>query len=352
MKVYIYSECQRWIEHSGVGRAIYHQKNAIARVEGLELTDNRAEADIVHINTIFPGSVRMALWAKHQGKRVVYHAHSTKEDFQNSFIGSNAASKLFGRWLQSCYSLGDVIVTPSEYAKMLLLSQGITKPVFVMSNGIDLDYYQREMDDRRIFRETYGYSEQDKVVMSAGLWIKRKGILDFIEMAERLPHYQFIWFGDSNLWSVPGEIRRGIRRKLPNLHFAGYVKKEELRRAYAGSDLFLFPTYEETEGIVVLEALAMRTPVLVRDIPVYQGWLENEKNVYTFQNEEQACHSMEAILEGRAPNLTEAGYQVALERGMERIGLRLQEIYKAACVCQSINGSMYKENFLGYNNRA
>lgn len=336
MKIYIYSEHQRWIEHSGIGRAVYHQKNAIAKTDGVWLADKKEEADLIHINTVFPGSARMALWAKRHGKRVVFHAHSTREDFRNSFIGSNLMADMFGKWLIYCYQLGDVIITPSEYSKSLLVSQGVTKPVFVLSNGIDLSYYHKKADDRKLFREKYGYSDSDKVVMSAGLWIKRKGILDFIEMAERLPQYQFIWFGDSNLLSVPAEIRKGIRSSLPNLHFAGYVSKEELRLAYAGSDLFCFPTYEETEGIVILEALAMKTPVLVRDIPVYKDWLSHGKNVYTFQTRQQACEQIKAMLEGNTVSLTDAGYQIAAERGMEQVGSKLREIYKAAYLYRNI----------------
>lgn len=330
MKIYIYSEYQKWIEHSGVGRAIYHQKNAISKTNGIELTEHKEEADVIHINTIFPGSIRMALWAKQHGKKVVFHAHSTREDFRNSFIGSNTIAGLFGRWIRFCYQLGDIVITPSEYAKKLLLSQGMTRPVCVMSNGIDLEYYHRKADDRKNFRAKYGYSDTDKVIMSAGLWIRRKGILDFIEMAKQLPEYQFIWFGDSNLWSVPKEIREGVRSNLPNLRFAGYVPKKELRQAYAGSDLFWFPTYEETEGIVVLEALAMKIPVLIRDIPVYQGWLKNGENVYTFQNQEQAAHRITEICNGRTPDLTEHGYEVAAERNMNRTGQNLQEIYQLA----------------------
>lgn len=334
MKIYIYSEYQKQIEHSGVGRAIYHQKNAISQTDGLELTDQREEADVIHINTIFPGAIRMASWAKRHGKRVVFHAHSTREDFRNSFIGSNAMANLFGRWIRFCYQLGDVIVTPSEYAKKLLQAQGIDKPIYVMSNGIDLEYYQRKSEDRANFRQKYGYSENDRVIMSAGLWIKRKGILDFIDMAKNLPEYQFIWFGDSNLWSVPAEIRRAVRSQLPNLHFAGYVPKEELRQAYAGSDLFCFPTYEETEGIVVLEALAMRTPVLIREIPVYHGWLADQKNVYTFHNQRDAHIAIEKICEHKLPDLTEAGYQVAAERNMKQIGVQLQKFYQSALLCE------------------
>ena len=36
-------------------------------------------------------------------------------------------------------------------------------------------------------------------------------------------------------------------------------------------------THEETEGIVVLEALATETPIVIRDIPVYYEWLEHGK---------------------------------------------------------------------------
>lgn len=43
--------------------------------------------------------------------------------------------------------------------------------------------------------------------------------------------------------------------------------------------LFCFMSHEETEGIVVLEALACCIPVLVRDIPVYEDWLADGKNV-------------------------------------------------------------------------
>ncbi|MDE6852638.1 MAG: glycosyltransferase family 4 protein [Lachnospiraceae bacterium] len=330
MKIYIYSEFQNWIEHSGVGRAIYHQKNAISRIGEMELVNCKEDADIIHINTIFPGSVSIALWAKRHGKKVVFHAHSTKEDFRNSFIGSNAIAGLFGKWIRFCYQLGDVVVTPSDYAKKLLQSQGMVRPVCVMSNGIDLEYYQRKADDRDNFRAKYGYSEDEKVIMSAGLWIRRKGILDFIEMAQRLPDYQFIWFGDSNLWSVPKEIRKAVHSRLPNLRFAGYVPKEELRQAYAGSDLFWFPTYEETEGIVVLEALAMKIPVLLRDIPVYQDWLSNGQNVYMFQSQEQAAHKIKDICSGNVPDLTAKGYQVAVERSMNHTGKHLQEIYQLA----------------------
>ncbi len=330
MKVYIYSQFQKMIEKSGVGRAIYHQKKALER-QGVQVVDRKEDADVIHINTIFPGSVSVAMWAKRHGKAVVFHAHSTKEDFANSYVGSNQFAGLFGRWITYCYQLGDNIITPSRYSKQLLRTYGIKKPVHVISNGIDTSYYQRLSMDRSKFREKYGYKDSDKVIMSVGLWIERKGILDFVELAKRMPEYQFIWFGQSDLRTVPAKAREAVETKLPNLHFAGYVGKEELRQAYAACDLFLFPSYEETEGIVVLEALAMKIPVLLRDIPVYDGWIYNGFSAYMAEDNEDFEKLTKGILEKEMPSLVENGYEVAEQRDIGKIGERLLQVYEEAC---------------------
>ena len=88
MKTYIYEGGLGIVAKSGVGSAIKHQKNMLKQAD-IEEAKSWKEADIVHINTVFPDSVLAACLAKMQGKKVVYYGHSTMEDFRNSFIGSN-----------------------------------------------------------------------------------------------------------------------------------------------------------------------------------------------------------------------------------------------------------------------
>ena len=102
--------------------------------------------------------------------------------------------------------------------------------------------------------------KKDKVIIGIGLYIERKGILDFVELAKRLPEYQFIWFGESPLIASPPKIKEAVNTKLPNLKFAGHVKQEMIRNALSGANLYLFPTLEETEGIPILEALSSKIP--------------------------------------------------------------------------------------------
>ncbi|GLB28498.1 glycosyl transferase [Lacrimispora amygdalina] len=327
MKVYLYSGMQKMIEKSGVGRAIYHQQFA-AKQNKIGLAKGLEDAEIVHINTVFPKSLWLAMKAKKKGIPVIYHAHSTREDFRNSYIGSNLFAPIFGKWIKHCYNTGTMIVTPTEYSKRLLLSYGINKQIEAVSNGVDLVFYDKKNIDPMSFRKKYGYSAEQKVIMSVGLTIDRKGVSDFVELARRMPEYQFIWFGESNLNTVPMKTRRAVRTKLPNLRFAGYAKPRALRDAYGSCDLFLFPSKEETEGIVVLEALAMKIPVLLRKIPVYDDWLQENRDVYKADNIDDFESKTKKIVEQECMDLTEAGYQVVEERSIEKVGMRLGDIYK------------------------
>lgn len=67
MKVFVFGNA-KMIE-SGVGRAIYHQKKAAA-FNDIELVDNLKDADVVHINTIFPKSYELAKEAHKLGKKL------------------------------------------------------------------------------------------------------------------------------------------------------------------------------------------------------------------------------------------------------------------------------------------
>ncbi|WFR58276.1 glycosyltransferase [Anaerocolumna sp. AGMB13025] len=350
MKILLYSGHLRLVEKSGVGRAIYHQQEALKVNEVSYTTDKKEEYDIIHINTIFLSSFFMALVAKAKGKKIVYHAHSTEEDFKNSFLCSNLLAPLYKKWIMKCYNSGDLIVTPTLYSKNLLEGYGLKKPIVSISNGIDLEYYKRNEGDRSKFREKYHLREEDKVVISAGLYIERKGILDFVELAKAMPDYKFIWFGYTNLNTVSIRVKKAVKTKLPNLFFPGYVCREELREAYAGSDLFLFLTHEETEGIVLLEALAMKTPVLIRDIPIYEESLVDGRDVYKGKNLSQFQHNIQGIINGEFPSLVEPGYKVVNERSIKAVGAQLKEEYAKMMKRKEKTETKVKRIYLTQNN--
>lgn len=328
MKILLYTGNEKIIGKSGLGKAIKHQMKALED-NNVEYTRNiKDNYDIVHINFYDPKSYLLAKKAKRLGKKVIYHAHSTEEDFRNSFILSNQIAPFFKKWLIKCYSLGDIILTPTPYSKKLLDNYKIGKPIIDISNGINTKFFERDEELGKKFREKYNYSKKDKVIMGVGLYIERKGILDFVELAKRLPEYKFIWFGYSPLIVSPRKIAKAVNTKLDNLVFAGYVEPEILKGAYSGCDLYIFPTLEETEGIPIMEACTARIPAIIRDIPVFDGWLEDEVNVYKAKDVNDFESKIKKILEGKLPNLTKEGYKVAQSRDIKKVGKKLIEIYK------------------------
>lgn len=328
MKVLLYTENEKMIGKSGLGKAIKHQMQALKDNNIEYTTDPSDDYDIVHINFYGPKSYFLAKKAKKEGKKIIYHAHSTEEDFRNSFLFSNQVAPAFKKWIITCYSLGDHILTPTPYSKRLLESYGITVPITAISNGLNVNFFKHNSKLGKKFREDFNYKDSDKIIMGVGLYIERKGILDFVKLAKMLPEYKFIWFGYSPLAASPAKIREAVNTKLDNLFFAGYVEPEVLVGAYSGCDLYLFPTLEETEGIPILEACAAKIPALIRDIPVFSEWLIDGVNVYKASSIDEFYQKIKDILNGKLPNLTEEGYKVALERDSKIIGKKLIKIYE------------------------
>ena len=137
MRVFIYGGGLRLVGKSGVGQAIFHQREMLRRAR-IETTHHWLQkAGAVHINTVLPDSVLAALTAKLLGRKVVYYGHSTMEDFRGSFRGSDKLAPLFRRWITFCYGLGDVVLTPTDYSRRLLEGYGLKPPVYSISNGVD-----------------------------------------------------------------------------------------------------------------------------------------------------------------------------------------------------------------------
>jgi len=328
MKILLYSEGLKTIGKSGLGKAIKHQMIALNN-EKIEYTTNpKDDYDIMHINTYFLKSYLLAKKAKRQGKKIVYHAHSTEEDFKDGFIFCRQISPLFKKWLIRCYRLGDVIITPTPYSKKILDNYGIDRKIYAVSNGIELDYFKKDKSLGKKFRDTYNYKPSEKVIVGIGLYIERKGIVDFVELAKRMPEYKFIWFGYSPISAATKPVRDAVNTKLDNLVFAGYVEQDMIVAALNGCDLYLFPTLEETEGIPIIEACALGCDAIIRDIPIFDGWLEDGVNVYKVKDVDEFESKIKLFLNGNLKSVSKNAFSVAEQRDLKKIGKQLKEIYE------------------------
>jgi 1,2-diacylglycerol-3-alpha-glucose alpha-1,2-glucosyltransferase len=327
MKVCLYFESEKLIQTSGIGRAQSHQKKALESVGIPYTTDPTEDFDILHINTLGMTSAPLIIKTHLEGKPVIYHAHSTEEDFKNSFVLSNQIAPFFKILIVNLYSMAELLITPTPYAKSLLDNYGIDKPILPISNGIEIARYQRDEEKIKAFRKYFSLKKDQKVVMGVGFYFERKGIIDFIETARKNPDVIFIWFGYTPSIYLKVKVRAAIEDCPSNVLLPGYVKGPIIEGAYSDVDAFFFPSLEETEGIVVLEALASKCPVIVRDIGAFDPWLIHEVNCLKAVDVEGFSTQIRRVI-NKQINTTEAGFKTAKERDLPEIGKQLKAAYE------------------------
>ncbi|MFC4438622.1 MULTISPECIES: glycosyltransferase family 4 protein [Natrialbaceae] len=268
MKINHYFEFKEYVT-GGIHESVAHQRKILDRLDLQYTTDPTLDADVFHCNLMGPRSIWCANQAQSRDIPIVAHTHVTAEDFGDSFRFTNALAKPLKPYLEWAYGLADALVCPSEHNRRLIETYTDT-PTTVISNGVDCEKLEGFESLESEYRERYNL--EPPVVFLVGHAIKRKGLETFVELARRLPDLDFAWFGPLNLSLKGRATTRLIEESPENCTFTGYI--DDIRGAYAAGDIFCFPTYEENEGIALLEAMTAGKPVLVRDIETF-SWLED-----------------------------------------------------------------------------
>ena len=147
-------------------------------------------------------------------------------------------------------------------------------------------------------------------------------------MAEKLPEVRFIWFGALQRILTQPNVLRAIKHRPKNVEMPGYIDNSIIKGAYRYAECLFFPSYEETEGIVVLEALASSCPALVRDIGVYSDWLEDGRDCYKGKDNDEFLEKIKYISSHDNKKVIEEGMKRVDERELSIIGQELKKAYE------------------------
>lgn len=145
------------------------------------------------------------------------------------------------------------IVTPSAWLAGLVKQSFLREyDVQVIRNGIDTDTFKSTESELRL---QYRLQNKEIVLGAASIWDERKGLSDFIKLADMLDKkYQIVLIGltDEQCKGLPNNVL-GIKRTN---------SAKELAQWYSTADVFLNLTYEDNYPTVNLEAQACETPVV------------------------------------------------------------------------------------------
>lgn len=226
-----------------------------------------ADCDLVHIQTPFVAHYAGLKAARRHGIPAVATYHTLFEEYLQHY-----AAFLPKRWLRSqarafsrrqCNALDGVIV-PSTAMGQRLTSYGVTAPLHVLPTGIPLSRFTA--GDGAAFRQRHGIEPGRPVALFVGRVAHEKNIgflLEAVVEARRTcPGVLLVVTGE-------GPAREDLARQATSLgiadsvQFVGYLdRSRELPACYAAADLFVFASRTETQGLVLLEAMAAGLPVM------------------------------------------------------------------------------------------
>lgn len=320
----------------GLIAAIEHQKKILDLLHIPYTDDPREDWDILVVNIPWPASMRLVRQAKRRGKKVIIWAHVSAEDLFQSVRILQAFSwfkPLVWRYLIRAYAQGDLVLVPSMYAKHTLVSHGMPEGnIVVQTNGIDVAAYHKDDARRAAYRAELGLT--GTMAGMVGLVLpERKGADTFIKLGESFPSVQFYWFGKifSSALVAP------VSNTAANVHFAGFV--DDILAAFNAMDIFVFPSREENQGIAILEAAAVGLPILVRNLPAYEGWLVHEKNCLIARTEEEFITHFKRLLENPAlrEQLSQGALALAREQSLESQTHVMKKLYEGLVSIPAFN---------------
>jgi glycosyltransferase involved in cell wall biosynthesis len=286
MKVNFFVEDMLFFKYIGCATLARTLYGALAQAEaGPEVSWNALERDfdLVHYHTFGP----LALTNKKYSHGVkVLTAHSTPR--LNS--GNIAFSGTVNHFYPEIYGGFDHIITISHLCEEEVHEIAPDVPTTLIPNGVDRERFRPDPAKRAAFRAKYGIEEDETVVLSVAQQTPRKGIYDFLALSHEHPEIRFVWVGGypyGRFSKDHGRIEEEKARCGKNVLFTGFV--DDIAAAYCGADLFFMPSYAETFGLVVLEALASGLPVVIRRIPEFVE-IFGDAALFFDDNEEAGAH--------------------------------------------------------------
>ncbi|EIJ33678.1 glycosyltransferase [Thiothrix nivea] len=239
----------------------------IRRIHRLTEELRAEDYDIIHIHTPFVAHYAGLKLARKLKLPVVATYHTFFEEYLYNYVKwlpkewLRYAARRFSR--TQCADL-DALVVPSSAMQQVLKDYGVETPMTILPTGLDMRVF--ESGDGVVFREQHGIPVECPVILFVGRVAFEKNIGFLLDVTERLreqiPDILFVIAGEGPAEkSLHAQVkRRGLEG---NVSFVGYLRRDGgLQACYKAADVFVFASRTETQGLVLIEAMACGTPVV------------------------------------------------------------------------------------------
>ena len=222
--------------------------------------------DVVHIQTPFAAHYAGVRFARRHRLPVLATYHTHFEEYFHHYLPLlprpllKATARRIARG--QCNDLNAVIV-PSRAMELTLRDYGVHAPVHILPTGIPVERFGS--GDGAAFRQEFDIDPQRQVALYVGRVAHEKNIGFLLEATRHVaamnPDFLLVMAGEGP--ALPA-LQRQARQLGIDAHvrFIGYLDREaSLPGCYAAADVFVFSSKTETQGLVLLEAMAAGVPV-------------------------------------------------------------------------------------------
>ncbi len=294
------------------------------------------QADIVHSQHPLWVGAWGHRWARRRKLPVVSTAHTQYELHADRIPLPEAwAQRLVIRHVTRFFSLCDVVTTPVNWMRQRLLDRGVTTPIEILRNPVDLG--QLAQPDRERTRRELGLSAKETVVGYLGRLASVKNVecvIDAVAMlAQRRGDLRLLIVGD-------GPRRKGLRqrarRKLGDRAvLPGAIPHAQVKHYHAAMDVFVTASHSEGMPLAYTEAMHCGTPVVAHATPGAADMIRDGDTgllVPPERGAEGLAEAIERVLSDPAlrRRLLKGGRRFAESCTYPAVAERLEEIYALA----------------------
>jgi 1,2-diacylglycerol-3-alpha-glucose alpha-1,2-galactosyltransferase len=268
IKIRVFSKANT-VPGQGVGAAYLEQLNLIKQSPHLiVLKPNEKNPDLVHIHTINFRYWLAMLFIKIP--RVVY-VHFLPSTLSSSIKLPKIIFIILKWYVKVFYNTASHLVVVNPIFIKPLIKLGIKKErITFIPNYVDESKFVMNTSIASI-RKNWQFNRF--TVLGVGQVQHRKGVLDFVEVAKKLPGIDFVWAGGFSFKGMTAgydELKIVMDQPPSNVRFLGIVPREKMNELYHGCDLFFLPSFDELMPMSVLEAAVCDKPILLRDLELYE----------------------------------------------------------------------------------
>ncbi len=238
--------------------------------------------------------------------------------------------ELVWTYLRNLLKRPEVVIAPSAPVKQELEEHRVAmKACHVVPTGVDCTRFTPEKYDKR-FLEQYGLSGKRVLLHVGRLSLEKRLdiILDALAgLAPKEPDLRLLVVGK-------GPAEEAYRSKAASLGIAdkvvwtGFLPDDELPKAYASSEALVISSTFETQGLVVLEALASGTPVVGIRYRAIPEFVQEGKNGCLFDKD--TCEEAIRRCLVRGDSMMMSAVSSAREFSIDSCTARLEKAYKHA----------------------